>query len=161
MKYIIDGYNLIHRAGILDRCGGDITRSREKLEHILINYLSARSGVTATIVYDSRNGGGSYGKSPSTKLSLLFASGDADSAINAYIRRNRTRKDIVIVSTDRKDIISTAKGERVKSRSSESFYKMIIRPVSPSQAGPKSLSTSKTSEITNWYKRILEERGRV
>jgi len=160
MRYIIDGYNLIHRAGILDRCGGDITRSREKLEHLLINYLSSRSGVSATIVYDSRDSGGSPTRTRSASLSLLFARGDADSAINAFIRRNAARKDIVIVSTDRKDIISTARGERVRSRSSESFYRMIIRTDAPKRAG-KSLQGEQSREATDWYRRILKDRGRI
>lgn len=161
MRFIIDGYNLIHRSGLFDYCGGDITRSREKLENTLLNYLSSRKGLSATLIYDSRGSRHPSNKKVSSLLSIHFAHGDADSEINSIIRRQSSNRNIVVVSTDIKDILNTAKRERVRRRTSESFWRLISSPFNNSKAESPSMGIKESDETTNWYRSILEKRGRL
>ena len=160
MKYLIDGYNLIHRTGIIDRCANDINLSREKLEASLGAYLASRRGIKAVIVYDSRHNTSAV-RSPGTgRLSIIFSAGDADAKIGALIRNEKKIRELVVVSTDKRHVISSAKSYGADYMLAERFWKMITKR-NPGRAPGERAGKHQSPETTDWYEKILRKKGKL
>lgn len=151
---ILDGYNVMHAAGITrSRYGpGDLDRCRQRLNKRLIALLSRDVLERATIVYDAFD-------SPSDDerlqdcggLTVLFAprGSDADTQIERMLRTHSAPRQVVVVSSDHR-LHKAARRRKAGCVDSEEFLAAleiegavrpgIVSPVTP----PGSAAVSET-----------------
>ncbi len=123
---LIDGYNLLHAAGLITRGIGPGTLHRARLA--LLGFLAAslepeRLGRT-TVVFDAA------GRRPGLPrevehrgLKVLFAAGyaDADALIEELIRRHSAPRQLTVVSSDRR-LQHAARRRKAQAVDSEAWY---------------------------------------
>ena len=94
LHYLIDGYNLLRAPRIPP---GTWQKKREAL----LKLLSSRRPYgrnQATVIFDSRQGGGE--RQARGRVEVLFAPGSADDWIIEQVREVRNRRVVVVVSDD-------------------------------------------------------------
>src|SRR4051812_42547896 len=98
---IIDGYNLLHAAGMArSRYGpGDLLRARQRLLKFLIRTLSSAERERATVVFDARDA--PPDRSPNWivgGIRIVFANpdGDADAMIERLIAAHHAPKQLLL-----------------------------------------------------------------
>ena len=100
MRFLIDGYNLLHALGLGPRAIGlSLERSRSRLIEWLARELGERSN-DVCVVFDSRC---TRAQSEQTDrgVPILYSSGQtADDVIEDLIRKERTPAQLTIVSND-------------------------------------------------------------
>jgi len=104
---IIDGYNLIHAAGLARPSygPGDLERCRHRLLRLLVNYLTDRELERAKVVFDAIEApAGLPNRMKFEGLQVRFADpgGDADSLIEELILEHSSPRQIIVVSGDRR-----------------------------------------------------------
>ena len=128
---IIDGYNLMHAAGIARSSygPGDLERCRNRLTAYLLNLLSSTVIPRTTVVYDAFesvsddcryfNVGG---------LTIIFApkGTDADSEIELLLQQHSTPKQVVVVSGDHR-LHRAAQRRKARCIDSEEFLLEVTR----------------------------------
>jgi|GEM_PF-272309 len=102
---IIDGYNLLHAAGLARlRYGpGDLERARHRLLAQLCEKLDVAEQIRGTVVFDAQNSPvDSLRESRHQELHVLFApaGSDADSVIEELILKHSAPKQVIVVSAD-------------------------------------------------------------
>lgn len=102
---IIDGYNLLHAAGLarLRYAQGDLERARHRLLGMLCEKLSPPEQQRCTVVFDGQNGPpGVSGESTHQGLKVIFApaGSDADTVIEEMLASHSSPRQIVLVSSD-------------------------------------------------------------
>jgi predicted RNA-binding protein with PIN domain len=121
--YLIDGYNLLHQ---IPELAGSPEESLESRRECLVLSLVARAprtGVHLKVVFDGKKslrleqGGG--------KIEVQFASGSADQYMRRIISRHEHSKNMVIVTSDRKDIGSYARTCGLEWMTSEQFWRWL------------------------------------
>jgi predicted RNA-binding protein with PIN domain len=122
--FLIDGYNLLHQ--VLDFNPGlqELEGMRDRLLHRLVS-LSAQKGIKMRVVFD-----GPF--SPSTEtlypgIDVKFAP-SADNYIRAVIERLSGRRELVIVSSDQKDIGNYASLCGLEWMTSQDFWEWLMIP---------------------------------
>lgn len=103
MRYLIDGYNLLHAMGLL--CGKVGPHGLEKARLALLGRLSGDHGSDAgavTVVFDaSRAPPGALAEDDYRGIHLRYAlESEADEVIEALIQREATPRQLTIVSDD-------------------------------------------------------------
>ncbi|MGQ0633092.1 MAG: NYN domain-containing protein [Planctomycetaceae bacterium] len=102
---LIDGYNLMHAAGMARETygPGDLKRCRERLLRYLAHKLTPAQIERTTVVFDARD---PPGDRPARQniggLTVLFAGagGDADLAIQEWLDQHSAPKRVTVVSSD-------------------------------------------------------------
>lgn len=102
---LIDGYNLLHAAGLARvRYGpGDLERARQRLLAMLTEKLTVAEQLRCTVVFDAVEApAGASRESRFRELRVLFAQpgGDADTLIEELIDQHPAAKQLVVVSGD-------------------------------------------------------------
>lgn len=102
---LIDGYNLLHAAGLgrLDYGPGDLQRCRERLLRLLVNHLSPAELARALVVFDAREPPPDRpARQTFQGLRVLFANpgGDADVAIQETLAEHAAPRRVTLVSSD-------------------------------------------------------------
>ena len=118
--YLIDGYNLLHQVPEL---AGSPEESLEGRRERLALRLAARAsgcGFQLRIVFDGKRPHRAPDKHPG--LEVLFVAGTADQYMRQVISRHEHSKNLVIVTSDRKDIGSYARTCGLKWMTSEEFW---------------------------------------
>lgn len=128
---LIDGYNLMHAAGMgrHDYKPGELLQCRTKLLRFLLNKLSAAEVRTTTIVFDARDPPPDRpAQVVISGLKVLFAnpSGDADVVIQEWLSRHSSPSRVTLVSSDRV-LQRAARGCRSKFVGSEEFLHELDR----------------------------------
>lgn len=104
MKYVVDGYNLIHRTGLLADFNEDYSEARDFLFTAIDQSFSRlNSKDTVLIFYDSSKRVAHAQPSSSKYVRVRFASGGtADSSIFRYLEKHskEEREQITVVSSD-------------------------------------------------------------
>ncbi|RKX95104.1 MAG: hypothetical protein DRP84_05205 [Spirochaetes bacterium] len=125
--YIIDGYNVVF-SGKFERKGEDIESLRQELINYLSGYRSKRN-VDIVVVWD---GDSSVINLNSSSRSLggvknLFSKGpeNADSKIVKMVAKYEKRGRIIVVSNDRRHIVTVVKNLGAKTMDVESFLTLI------------------------------------
>jgi predicted RNA-binding protein with PIN domain len=130
MLWLIDGYNLMHAAGAIDR--KEIRRqSFERKRRRFLNELSERlgpekSGAT-TIVFDATTPPADFPlQSVYEGLTLIFAYGDesADARMEVLIAAHSAPKSLTVVSTDRR-IRKAAHRRRARVQTADQFLDFL------------------------------------
>ena len=118
--YLIDGYNLLHQ---IPELAGSPEESLESRRERLVLRLAARtsgSGFHLKIVFDGKRphrAGEKY-----TDLEVHFVAGTADQYMRQIISHHEHDKNLVIVTSDRKDIGSYARTCGLEWMTSEQFW---------------------------------------
>ena len=158
-KILIDGYNLLYKDGVLKN---QAERSLEEAREQLVAMVGAyRTGDTEIVViFDGRGGGeGRRRKAASTGVQVRFSRHPqtADHLILEIIEKEKRRRSLTVVTSDRKDIGRIAQAEGVRWISSESFLRRLQRaPRKPVPGGGKPSSPS-PEEMDYWLKRFGPE----
>src|SRR5262245_40292108 len=103
---LIDGYNLLHAAGMAQReyRPGDLLRCRTRLLRLLHCKLSAAEIKGTTVVFDARDPPPDRpAQVVVSGIRVLFASagGDADALIQEWLFRHPAPRRVALVSSDR------------------------------------------------------------
>ena len=126
---IIDGYNLMHAAGVSRRSygPGDLERCRHRLNGLLTTSLSESALARTTIVYDAFESVSNDARQQMVNgLSVLFApkGQDADSVIEQLIQKHSAPRQLLIVSSDHR-LHKAARRRRATCMDSEDFFDTI------------------------------------
>ncbi|MFH1282437.1 MAG: NYN domain-containing protein [bacterium] len=124
MMYVIDGYNVIYRLKFNEQGNNNLKKAREKLISFVETYcLKSKKNISAVLVFDSS---GEYSlPNIIAKLSnfrIVFARGkSADVWIREFITKVKRKKEVTVVSDDKKDIKSYVKSEGCRVLSVQEF----------------------------------------
>ncbi len=148
---IIDGYNLLHGAGLArPQYGpGDLERCRHKLLRALASRLTAEERKLTTIVFDA------WDPPPERERVFHFeemhvqfaeAPGEADAVIEELIALHSAPKQLTVVSGDRRLQVA-AKRRKARFQDSETWYQQLDRREFADQQ-VKSEPTARERELT-------------
>jgi hypothetical protein len=129
---LIDGYNLMHAAGLMkSRFGpGGLERARRALIGVLAGSLGDEA-VHTTVVFDARTGqpeDRSQSESPlahGIRVEFASISDGADARIEQLIRLESVPKRLTVVSSDRR-IRSAARRRGARAMESEKFWRELV-----------------------------------
>src|SRR4051812_32069495 len=108
MHWLIDGYNLMHAAGAIDKNvknGRTFHRKRRRFLDVLAGALGADRAARTTIVFDAKKKPADFPVEANYQgMSIIFALGDenADAWIEQLIAAHSAPKSLTVVSTDRR-----------------------------------------------------------
>lgn len=148
--HIIDGYNLLHAAGMAqeDYAQGELQRCRNRLIRFLHERMSRAEIARAVLVFDARDPPVGF---PSDfkvgGLRVLFANpgGDADVLIETLIAEHSAPRQLRLISSDRR-LQHAAKKRRATFRDSENFFEVLSQQ---SVASPRNRSERGATETTD------------
>jgi predicted RNA-binding protein with PIN domain len=128
---IIDGYNLMHAAGMArQKYGpGELQRCRERFLGFLVDKLSVAEAAAALVVFDAREPPrGIPHEHRIGGVQVLFAHpiGDADAAIEQQLADHGAPSRVTLVSSDRR-LQAAARQCRARFVSSQSFFERLER----------------------------------
>lgn len=126
---IIDGYNLMHAAGMArHKYGpGDLERCRKRVLHFLSQHLSAAERARTTVVFDAADAPPGFPRTAVLEqMEILFAprGGDADTVIEELIEQHFAPRQIRLVSSDHR-LQKAARRRRAKFVDSELFVEQL------------------------------------
>jgi len=133
---IIDGYNLMHAAGLgRRRFGpGDLERGRVRLLTLLCQRLESSTAADTTIVFDAPNRTEHENRSDATEpplnqpggLSVRYSAAgrDADAEIERLLSTHSSPSQVLVVSSDHR-LHKAAGGRRAKCVDSEKFLDLL------------------------------------
>lgn len=131
MSLIIDGYNLLHAAGITGggRSGqGGLRRSRQALLSFLAAAIDDHERSRTIVVFDAREAPPGLPRSFSYKgLTVRFAprGGDADTVIEELIRQDSTPRRLTVVSSDHR-LQRAARRRRAQAVDADVWYGQAV-----------------------------------
>lgn len=136
---IIDGYNLMHAAGMARaRYGpGELEKRRMRFLKFLSDRLSPEQTGRTTVVFDAADApAGASRRATIDELEVLFApeGGDADTLIEELIAAHSAPRQVRVVSGDRR-LQTAARRRRSSYVDSESFIAELQRQSSQSKTG--------------------------
>ena len=165
-ELLIDGYNLLHAAGLAQRSygPGEFAKTRDLFLKLLSGQLSERERQRTTVVFDAPQE--SLGPSPPTVVHgvrVIFAGGDgdADSMIERLIERNTAPRRLHVISSDHR-LQRAARRRRAKFFDSETFLERIAHRRTPAErardAEPpeKQQGLTAPGEIEAWLKAFAD-----
>lgn len=122
---IIDGYNLLHAAGLSQAryAPGDLNRQRHRLLVRLAQALTAAERVRCTVVFDAKDApSGLDPQRRHAEMTVQFAEPghDADTLIEALIDAHHAPTQLLVVSSDHR-LQKAAKHRHAKSLGSDDF----------------------------------------
>lgn len=125
MRFLIDGYNLMHAAGRMNRTFGPdgLRRARLRFLNELVGVLGPEHASRSTIVFDASSL--PINQAPESShhgMKVIYAieDDDADSRIELLIERDSAPRSLTVVSTDRR-IRRAAKRKRATPWVSDEF----------------------------------------
>lgn len=158
-QILIDGYNLL-RCSAWPKAGDrDLEGQRDDLVRQLQTY-AARNGENIVVVFDNSQGSMKQIHHGSL-LKVVFspASKEADEVIQQMIRKARSARNIIVVSTDRA-IRNTAKDHGAISMRSESFCSLLFsKETESSYSTAAEEDKDLSAEEVEYWKRLFEEGG--
>jgi predicted RNA-binding protein with PIN domain len=128
---LIDGYNLLHAAGMARRSygPGDLQRCRERLLRHLVSHLTAAEIGRALVVFDAREPPPDRPANQIYRgLRILFANpgGDADVVIQESLAEHRAPRQLTLISSDHV-LQQAARRQQAKYLDSEAFLAELER----------------------------------
>ena len=151
-KIFIDGYNLLHRVkNLREILTQDMEAARQLLIDKLVSY-KARRQVTITIVFD-----GQQMELPSQQqvhgLTVIYSQPpqDADTVLKILTRREKNRRRILVVSSD-KSVADFAKTMNAETMRAEDFYQRFLQPAIEVTVQEKYDHSLSPEELNEWLK---------
>lgn len=122
---VIDGYNLMHAAGLARATygPGDLERCRLKLLSLLAGFLGEETCRRTTVVFDAKSSPADGPRQDMFKGILIEyspAGQEADDVIESAIRRHSAPKQLLVVSSDHR-LHKAARRRRAHVRDSDLF----------------------------------------
>ena len=144
--FVIDGYNLMHAAGLArQRYGlGDLERARQRLLQLVRHGLSAEQRSRTTIVFDGHGSDRLHSPEFQFHGMLVFFSPpnrEADDEIEDFIADHSAPKQLIVVSSDHR-LHKAARRRRAHAIDSEEFVEQLQRFAREQRDGT-SVETSK------------------
>lgn len=146
MRWLIDGYNVMHAAGLISPAQGreGFRRARRRFLDELARVLPTDLGDEATVVFDANVPPGDFPVISTYRgIRVIFAleDDDADSRIEQILEHDSNPRHLTVVSTDRR-IRQAAARRRARPLTADAFLyeKDDLRKAShpPTQPGPES-----------------------
>jgi hypothetical protein len=139
MRYLIDGYNLLHALGVLQgRAGpGGLEKARTRL----LGMLRGKFGDHAhdvTVVFDAAQappGAVEVQDHHGIQVRFAVAAGQADDVIEEFIRKESSPGRLTVVSDDRR-LQQAAKRRRCPVLDCGTFIDLLLRPRRPAREAP-------------------------
>jgi hypothetical protein len=146
MNLLIDGYNLMYRAGLLPRRigPGTLERARHALINLLLRHLPAEQIARTVLVFDAKDAPPDV---PSEQqvggLRVLFARDhdEADDLIEQLIRQESVPRRLLVVTSDQR-LRTAARRRRAQAVKSEDWLDQLERdaatrrPTGPAEPTP-------------------------
>ena len=131
MSIIIDGYNLLHTAGIMGQGRGPrgLELSRLALLNFLAESLTPREIAHTTVVFDAKDAPwGAKNTFDHRGITVRFASRwpDADCLIEELIAENSSPRSLTVVSSDHR-LQRAAKRRKAKAVDSDVWYGLVVQ----------------------------------
>jgi uncharacterized protein len=160
MPLIIDGYNLLHAAGILARGKGpgSLERARLALLNTLVESLPADDVARTTVVFDASESPWGVAKQTTHRgMRVQFAAqdDDADSVIEALIKADSAPKRLTVVSSDHR-IQRAAKRRKAIAVDADAWFSQLLREraersqTSPLAGAGKPPGPLSRAEVDQW-----------
>ncbi|HVU89198.1 MAG TPA: NYN domain-containing protein [Pirellulales bacterium] len=166
MSLIIDGYNLMHAAGIVGRGAGPgfLERSRLAVLNFVVESLEPRVLATTTVVFDARQAPPGLPRELVHRgVKVHFASGydSADELIEELIGRNSSPRRLTVVSSDHR-LHRAARRRKAQAIDSDRWYEQTLAERSKRQRAaktktPKPPTPLATSEVEYWLAQFGDE----
>lgn len=164
MTLIIDGYNLMHAAGIVGRGmgPGGLERSRLALLNFLAESLEPSELSATTVVFDARQAPPGLPRSMTHRgLTVQFAAGyeNADELIEELICSDSAPRKLVVVSADHR-LQKAARRRRARAVDSERWYGDLAHQRSTRVVPPAVFvkpSQPAAGELEFWLRQFADE----
>jgi predicted RNA-binding protein with PIN domain len=134
MRYLIDGYNLLHALGLAQKKAGRAAWDRGR--RLLLDWLADRHGPSAadvTIVFDAQNAAGGLVEETHRGLTVIRAGGrTADDLIEDRLRQENSPAGLTVVSNDTR-VRDAGRNRGCPVCSCEEYVDQLL---SPPSAGP-------------------------
>lgn len=165
MALIIDGYNLLHAAGILGGGvgPGGLERSRLALLNFVAESIDAADLHTTTIVFDARHApSGLPSELAHREMTVRFAAGyeSADDLIEELIRMDSAPRRLTVVSSDHR-LQRAAHHRRAKAIDSDRWYSDVLRrrAARDARSSPAAVKPSQPAagEVEFWLRQFADE----
>jgi uncharacterized protein len=162
MRYLIDGYNLLHATGHLSGKMGPAGMDRAR--HSLLDHLVTCLGqeaATVTVVFDARRAPASLAAEEKYHgIRILNAlHEEADDVIEELIRAHPTPRKLTVVSEDRR-LRAAAARRHCQIQAGVDFFEAIAAPrpvaTAPPPDKPETLSEGEVAE----FLRVFGEEGK-
>jgi len=161
MAILIDGYNLLHAAGIIPRGvgPGGLHRSRMALLNFLAESIDPGEVPRTTVVFDAWEAPWGMPRSMTHRgLTVLFASpdGDADAMIERLIRKESAPRRLTVVSSDHR-LHRAARRRKATPVDSDVWYARVVQQRSdrhrtqPAEPGKPPVPLL-TEDVEYWYR---------
>lgn len=162
MKYILDGYNVIHKvprlAGLLSR---SLQEAREGLVRLMAEWRRSRSAEVVIVFDRKRDSLDGVPVRPLQKVNgvtcVFSAPGiEADDEIIAMLRREKFPANVRVV-TDDGQILNHCKALGVKSELPSRMFNQTPPKIGKTTlpGSSKQLSPARENDITRWYKKQI------
>jgi len=164
MALIIDGYNLIHAAGIVGRGvgPGSLERSRLALLNFVVESLEPAALATTTVVFDAQNAPPGLPRELSHRgIRVRFAAGytSADELIEELIEENTAPRRLTVVSSDHR-LHRAARRRKAHAIDSDRWYEQTIAQRNAARRAPakvrKPPTPLATSEVEFWLAKFTD-----
>lgn len=151
---IIDGYNLMHAAGIARTTygPGDLERCRLRLLAELKSRLSSDVLKNTIVVFDAfQSTSDEHRRQSSGDLHIVYApkGTDADSEIETMLRQHSVPKRVIVVSSDHR-LHKAASRRKAKCVDSEEFWQSLEGPTTERPEPSAARSGHSESELQQW-----------
>jgi predicted RNA-binding protein with PIN domain len=159
-KILIDGYNLLHKDGVLkNQAERSLEEAREDLIRTIAGYRSGDMEIV--VVFDGRGGEVRGRKVGASGVQVRFSRfpQSADQLILEIIDREKRKDHLTVVTSDRKDIGRIAQAEGVRWISSESFLRRLRRVPRQEVSAREKPGAPSSEEVDYWMNRFRTEGG--
>lgn len=158
MAILIDGYNLLHAAGIIPRGigAGTLERARQALLNWLVGALQPDQLADTTVVFDAAHPPSDLPRHVDHRgLTVLYSTGyeNADAMLEELIRKAAVPKRLVVVSSDHR-VQRAARRRRSIAVDSDKWYfelrEQRNRPALESPLPTKPVAPPSADEVQHW-----------
>jgi predicted RNA-binding protein with PIN domain len=166
MSLIIDGYNLMHAAGIMGRGvgPGGLERSRLALLNFVVESLEPAELAATTVVFDSRAAPPGLPKALVHRgITVRFAAGfeNADELIEQLISRDSAPRRLTVVSSDHR-LHRAARRRKAQAIDSDRWYTQTVTRRSERRHSSRADAHKPTpplaqSEVEFWLAKFADE----
>ncbi|MAT70714.1 MAG: hypothetical protein CMJ58_14460 [Planctomycetaceae bacterium] len=164
MALLIDGYNLLHAAGIFGRGrgGGSLQRSREAMLRFLAASIDDAERQRTTIVFDATDAPPGLPRSVTVADMLVrYAAtyADADELLEELIATHNAPRSLLVVSSDHR-VQRAARRRRCRFIDSDEWYSAAVRRRlqrrGPTMDARKQHGVPTESEVAYWVRKFAE-----
>jgi len=166
MSLIIDGYNLMHAAGIiaLGSGAGSLERSRVALLNFIAENVAEAELATTTVVFDAAAAPPGLPRKLSHRgVTVHFSTGynDADELIEELILQSTSPRKLTVVSSDHR-LHRAARRRKAQPIDSDRWHLQVLaerhqRELTQPSAPQKPAIPIASSEVEYWLKQFTEE----